>query len=83
MVYIHPEDKWETRSLDHSAYKYWMQGLQNTENLLRIRKQWDYYLVDDQDPNGTKVPPTWVSPAPPSNWIWATYLVHTEEQPWY
>lgn len=79
-LYVHPEDKWQRLPLDESAYGYWCQGIQSAQNLLRIRKQWDYYIVDNNENNNTrfsllgKVPPTWVTPSPPANWVWATYL---------
>lgn len=85
MLYVHPEDKWQHMPLDETAYRFWCQGIQSTQNLLRIRKLWDYHLVqDDEDAAAPytlssrleKVPPTWVTPSPPANWIWATYLTH-------
>ncbi|KAI9277025.1 hypothetical protein BDA99DRAFT_532109 [Phascolomyces articulosus] len=82
-LYIHPEDKWNNKGLfDKKAYEYWSQGYQNTDNLRRIRTHWDYYIYDNVDEsNGNssrqdKIPPTWVPPAPPSSWIWATHLVN-------
>ncbi|KAI9319776.1 hypothetical protein BX666DRAFT_1916113 [Dichotomocladium elegans] len=68
-LYIHPEDN--TPSLDQTAYRFWAQGLQTTKALLRVRNQWDMFLDDSE---GTQIPPTWVTPTPPTNWIWASYL---------
>lgn len=72
-LYIHPDDQWHNTGLDHKAYAYWCQGDQDVDTLRRIRNQWDGYLVEQEDA-GTKIPPTWVKPAPPSNWVWATSL---------
>ena len=74
-LYINPDDYWHNTSLDHKAYSYWCQGEQDVDTLRRIRNQWDGYLVEDES-TGTKIPPVWVEPAPPSNWIWATSLDH-------
>ncbi|KAI8145037.1 hypothetical protein BJV82DRAFT_577297 [Fennellomyces sp. T-0311] len=80
-LFVHPDDHWEQEPLDTTAYGHWSQGFQEIDSLRRVRNQWDYYL--DDGPNESieaKVPPTWVPPAPPSNWIWATCLTHQPQQ---
>ncbi|KAI9493109.1 hypothetical protein BDB00DRAFT_824435 [Zychaea mexicana] len=75
-LYVHPDDSWTKSDLDSRVYKYWGQAYQTTNDLRRIRNQWDYFLYEGSSSSiESKVPPTWVPPAPPSNWIWATYLV--------
>ncbi|KAI8098538.1 uncharacterized protein BX664DRAFT_381242 [Halteromyces radiatus] len=77
----HPEDTWKDQPLDMDAYNYWLQGWQDVEKLRYIRQQWDQYVVSEVDDgslgsnNGLKIPPSMVSPSPPSNAIWASYLV--------
>ncbi|KAI8374684.1 uncharacterized protein BYT42DRAFT_577271 [Radiomyces spectabilis] len=79
---IDPLDHWTDAPLDESAYRYWRQAFQHPDSLRRVRKHWDQYLIHDdhQDPNSIssleqKIPPTWVTPSPPANWIWASCLV--------
>ena len=82
-LYIHPGDKWNNNKymFDINAYTYWSQGIQNTDNLRRIRNQWDYYNVnDDSSTIADKVPSIWVPPAPPSNWVWASYLLNQQSK---
>lgn len=76
---IDEQDHWKHMELDKTAYEYWCQANQSTSALLRIRKEWDQYIWknherDDSDPVG-KIPPTFVKPSPPANWVWATYLL--------
>ncbi|ORZ01732.1 hypothetical protein BCR43DRAFT_503225 [Syncephalastrum racemosum] len=71
-AYVHPEDRWQSMDLDKVAYAHWAQGYQDAESLKRIRTQWDCFLSQD----GTRIPPTWVPPAPPANAAWAAYI-HT------
>ncbi|KAI7849285.1 hypothetical protein BDC45DRAFT_277352 [Circinella umbellata] len=83
-LYIHPDDKWNDNKnvLDLKAYTYWSQGIQNTDTLRRIRNQWDCYNInsDDSSTKEHKIPPIWVPPAPPSNWIWASYLLNQQSK---
>ncbi|KAI9299499.1 hypothetical protein BJ944DRAFT_274189 [Cunninghamella echinulata] len=80
--YIDKDDHWELQPLDRDAYQYWLQGWQSVTALKRIRHQWDYYLINDDDQpssslhssNDYKIPPFWVTPPPPSHPIWASYL---------
>eukprot|EP00899_Mesostigma_viride_P012427 jgi/Mesvir1/21185/Mv08646-RA.1 len=39
--------------------------------LIQVRRAWDAFLVAQ---GGSRIPLTWVQPAPPSNSIWASYL---------
>ncbi|KAF7724187.1 hypothetical protein EC973_001259 [Apophysomyces ossiformis] len=75
--FIHPDDHWLTRPLDKRAYRRWTAG--NLECLRKNRQAWDQYLVDQDEQAEeigpeSKVPPRWVDPSPPANWIWASYL---------
>lgn len=74
---VHKEDVWRYRPIDKLAYKYWCESDQSLEALLKNRRLWDQYIVTDSkntDPIH-KVPPTFVVPPPPANWIWASYLL--------
>ncbi|KAI9025163.1 hypothetical protein CLU79DRAFT_717862 [Phycomyces nitens] len=72
---IHPDDHWNDLELDTMAYSYWAQGLQNTETLRRIRKLWDHNIHEEETAREAKIPPYWVEPSPPANWVWASCLV--------
>ncbi|KAL0143970.1 hypothetical protein V8B55DRAFT_1291525, partial [Mucor lusitanicus] len=78
---IHPEDTWHHMGIDKVAYNYWCGSGQSLETLLNTRRLWDQYILlnnsdDDLNPHANlhKVPPTFVTPAPPANAIWASYL---------
>ncbi|KAI8978021.1 hypothetical protein BDB01DRAFT_800428 [Pilobolus umbonatus] len=73
---IDEQDVWNNKPLDENAYLYWCEANQSTTSLLRIRKQWDYYLSQNKESESIhmKVPPIWVLPSPPANWVWATCL---------
>ncbi|KAI8581324.1 hypothetical protein K450DRAFT_232509 [Umbelopsis ramanniana AG] len=73
-VPVHEDDKWLHVPLDMNSYSYWCQGNRSLDALQRVRNQWDYYLSTNSSEIGSKVPPTWVNPSPPSNWVWATVL---------
>jgi hypothetical protein len=73
-VPVHEDDKWLHVPLDMHSYSYWCQGNSSLDALKRVRNQWDYYLSTTSNDTGRKVPPTWVNPSPPSNWVWATVL---------
>ncbi|CAO3596513.1 unnamed protein product [Absidia cylindrospora] len=77
----HVQDKWNGQSLDMDAYGYWLQGWENVDKLRRIREQWDAYLISDGRTSSSrgltaasKIPPTMVSPSPPSSHLWNRYL---------
>lgn len=73
---VHSEDKWRKIAIDKTAYSYWCQSDQSLDALLKNRRMWDQYILHDSPDNDLihKVPPTFVDPAPPANWIWASYL---------
>ncbi|CAO3608135.1 unnamed protein product [Mucor hiemalis] len=73
---LHSEDTWRNIPIDKKAYSYWCQSDQSLEALLLNRRLWDQYIIHDSRNNDLihKVPPTFVDPAPPANWIWASYL---------
>ncbi|KAL0085772.1 hypothetical protein F4703DRAFT_1559198 [Phycomyces blakesleeanus] len=74
-LYIHPDDHWNVLGLDNMSYTYWSQGFQNTEALRRVRKLWDHYISEEETAREAKIPPYWVEPSPPANWVWASCLV--------
>ncbi|KAI9244659.1 hypothetical protein BY458DRAFT_101014 [Sporodiniella umbellata] len=75
---VHEQDIWKDQEVEKEAYRYWCESIQSLDALLRTRRQWDKYIVntemDERDPTG-KIPPGFVVPSPPANWIWATYLL--------
>ncbi|KAI8988226.1 hypothetical protein BDF20DRAFT_910748 [Mycotypha africana] len=79
-LYIHPEDKWNSMPIDENAYKYWCEAEQSLSSLIVTRKMWDQYILSDigeanvYEDRLRKVPPTFVNPSAPANWIWASYL---------
>lgn len=66
---IDPKDKWNSYDVDEKAYRFWT--CQTVDSLLKVRRMWDQYIIDQ---DGDKVPPTFVSPSAPANYIWASYL---------
>lgn len=74
VVTIHEDDKWIHQDLDTNSYNYWCQASSSLDSLKRIRRQWDYYVSNSSGDIDEKLPPTWVQPSPPSNWVWATVL---------
>ncbi|XP_065216870.1 programmed cell death protein 7-like [Planococcus citri] len=44
------------------------------EQLIRIRSDWDKYVVDGNDPNGSKIPGGWVIPKYNENRSWNKFL---------
>ncbi|KAI8333035.1 hypothetical protein BC941DRAFT_434931 [Chlamydoabsidia padenii] len=70
----HPDDTWPDQPLDLNAYHFWLQGWTSVDQLKHIRQEWDCYVVDHESINTSKIPPTMVSPSPPSSHLWARYL---------
>lgn len=70
---IHKQDVWQHIPIDKQAYQYWCESDQSLEALLKNRRMWDQYITEEDDLIH-KVPPVFVTPAPPANWIWASYL---------
>ncbi|KAG1448515.1 hypothetical protein G6F56_008920 [Rhizopus delemar] len=76
---VDKQDAWKDEGeIDQNAYKFWCESNQSLDALLRIRKHWDKYIMknemDERDSTG-KIPPTFVTPSPPANWIWASCLL--------
>jgi hypothetical protein len=73
---IHKEDVWKHMPIDKQAYSYWCASDQSLEALLKNRRMWDQYISFESKGDDIihKVPPTFVSPAPPANSVWASYL---------
>ncbi|XP_059362575.1 programmed cell death protein 7 [Carassius carassius] len=53
---------------------YYTQAEHSLPALIQIRREWDQFLVSDQHPDGTSVPPGWVLPEQPADDFWATAL---------
>lgn len=60
------------------AASYWRQAELDVRTLLAVRKQWDYFLTDERDAEASRIPPNWVEPSPPANWVWASALVRSD-----
>ncbi|KAG1462720.1 hypothetical protein G6F46_004003 [Rhizopus delemar] len=76
---VDKQDKWKDMEIEKTPYAYWCESNQSIDALLRIRRLWDQYIInddviDERDPRG-KIPPTFVTPSPPANWVWATCLL--------
>ncbi|SAM03352.1 hypothetical protein [Absidia glauca] len=73
----HADDKWpDDQPLDTNAYNFWLQGWTSVDRLVRIRQEWDQYVISPQgQPSSmaSRIPPTMVAPPPPSSQIWASY----------
>ncbi|CAG8561519.1 7559_t:CDS:2 [Paraglomus brasilianum] len=61
------------------CYEYWHQAEMEIDCLVAVRRQWDAYLVPPSAPGASRIPPTFVMPAPPANYIWASCLQHGGE----
>ncbi|OBZ82486.1 U11/U12 small nuclear ribonucleoprotein [Choanephora cucurbitarum] len=74
---VHPQDSWQHIKLDLNAYAYWCVAEKSTDDLLDIRRQWDRYINHDGHHQDIyqKVPPVFVTPSPPANAVWASYLL--------
>ncbi|CAG8519961.1 4260_t:CDS:2 [Ambispora leptoticha] len=57
-------------------YEYWHQAEFDLDNLVSIRRQWDAYIVPPGTQGASRIPPRFVTPAPPANYIWASCLTH-------
>lgn len=72
---IDKQDVWKQMHIDKPAYTYWCASDQSLDALLNNRRLWDQYILHDSNNDIIhKVPPTFVTPAPPANGIWASYL---------
>ncbi|OVA16929.1 hypothetical protein BVC80_737g2 [Macleaya cordata] len=52
-------------------YHYYHGSSTDMGTLIEVRRKWDAYIR----PGGSRIPGHWVQPPPPSNEIWASYLV--------
>ncbi|CAG8456135.1 7095_t:CDS:2 [Ambispora gerdemannii] len=57
-------------------YEYWHQAEFDLDNLVSIRRQWDAYIVPAGTQGASRIPPRFVTPTPPANYIWASCLTH-------
>ncbi|KAG9296884.1 hypothetical protein G9A89_006839 [Geosiphon pyriformis] len=55
-------------------FEYWHQAEFHLDNLVSIRRQWDAYIVPPGTQGSTRIPPGFVIPSPPANYIWASCL---------
>ncbi|CAG8444201.1 9164_t:CDS:2 [Diversispora eburnea] len=60
------------------TYEYWHQAEFDIDNLVSIRRQWDAYLIAPGKPASSCIPPMFVTPSPPANYIWASCLIHDQ-----
>ncbi|KAL8138424.1 hypothetical protein V2J09_004425 [Rumex salicifolius] len=58
-------------SLPQEFYHYYHGSSTDMGTLIEVRRSWDAYI----QPGGSRIPGHWVQPAPPSNEVWASYLV--------
>ncbi|CAI2175179.1 10401_t:CDS:2 [Funneliformis geosporum] len=58
------------------VYEYWHQAEFDLDNLVSIRRQWDAYIDETGSVGSSCIPPTFVNPSPPANYIWASCLMH-------
>ncbi|RIA89172.1 hypothetical protein C1645_825195 [Glomus cerebriforme] len=58
------------------VYEYWHQAEFDLDNLVLIRRQWDAYINETGSTGSSCIPPTFVDPSPPANYIWASCLTH-------
>ncbi|KAJ3694569.1 hypothetical protein LUZ60_010049 [Juncus effusus] len=58
-------------NLPAEFYHYYYGGSYDMGTLIEVRRTWDAYLR----PGGSRIPGHWVQPPPPSNEVWASYLV--------
>ncbi|XP_069819490.1 programmed cell death protein 7 [Dendropsophus ebraccatus] len=54
--------------------QYYLQAEHSVVSLVKIRHEWDQFLVPPDHPDGSSIPRGWVVPTLPSNDIWATAL---------
>ncbi|XP_028258541.1 programmed cell death protein 7 isoform X2 [Parambassis ranga] len=55
-------------------WDYYSQAEQSIHTLIRIRNDWDKFVVAPDHPDGSFVPQRWILPEPPSNYSWASVL---------
>ncbi|KAL8475936.1 hypothetical protein ACS0TY_028551 [Phlomoides rotata] len=58
-------------SLPMEFYHYYHGSSTDMGTLIEVRRMWDAYIR----PGGSRIPGHWVQPPPPSDEIWASYLV--------
>ncbi|RIB07804.1 hypothetical protein C2G38_397612 [Gigaspora rosea] len=58
------------------VYEYWHQAEFDIDNLILIRRQWDAFLVAPSTTGSSCIPPSFVDPSPPANYVWASCLTH-------
>ncbi|KAG2210320.1 hypothetical protein INT47_003305 [Mucor saturninus] len=78
-LHVDKADTWNRMRIDKPAYAYWCASDQSLDALLSNRRLWDQYIRDVDDHVDHKVPPTFVTPTPPANGIWASYLLPFKE----
>lgn len=55
-------------------WKYYCSGTDSVENFLKVRYEWDAFLVPSNCEEGSYIPEQWVVPEPPSSASWETAL---------
>ncbi|CAA7402695.1 unnamed protein product [Spirodela intermedia] len=59
-------------SLPFEFYHYYHGSNNDLGTLIEVRRNWDAYIK----PGGSRIPGHWVQPPPPSDEVWASYLVN-------
>lgn len=66
------EDFLQCSSNDQQGLQpFYFQAERDLQSFVNIRQQWDTFLVDRNNPEGSSIPLKWVSPGPPSSEMWA------------
>lgn len=63
----------KTTSEDPISYYY--QAEKDINDLIKIRREWDEYIVAEATIGSSKIPWTFIEPPNPSNYIWESYLL--------
>ncbi|CAH1797194.1 unnamed protein product [Owenia fusiformis] len=61
-----------------SFQAFYDQADNSVEDLVRIRREWDMYIVDGARVSGSGIPSSWVNPEEPSSNIWASALMDSK-----
>lgn len=59
---------------EYMYWKYYSSGTDSMENLLKVRYEWDAFLVPSNCEEGSSIPQQWVVPELPSSALWETAL---------
>lgn len=54
---------------------YYYQAERDINDLIKIRREWDEYIVPEGSIGSSKIPWTFIEPPNPANYIWESYLL--------